>query len=71
MWCRAHTPPRMRALAQHSPSYTMPPAHWHEIDDIYSQTFLLAQESSIDFHCVQNFAHTTCDSSPFAQKVDL
>ena len=23
MWCRAHTLPRMRALAQHSPSYTM------------------------------------------------
>ena len=25
---------------------------WHEIGDICSQTFLLAQESSIDFHCV-------------------
>ena len=75
----------MRALAQHSPFYTMTPAihtvspvedfghvfqqhaqcflgrrraHWREIGDVCSQTFPLAQKSSIDFHRVQNFAHT-------------
>ena len=32
-------------------------ACWHEIGDVCSQTLPLAQESSIDFHHVQNFAH--------------
>ena len=31
-------------------------AHWREIGDVCSQTFPLAQKSSIDFHRVQNFS---------------